>query len=518
MKRTAIALVVLAAAAAASPAAADRPMTLQECILTALKNNLNLAAELLGPEIASSALGRARESFLPTMSFNAGVQKSNQASFSWLDAAGQVTTDVNDYQGALIQRLPTGASLTASLYSYKNTTNQSFQLINPRYGSSLAFDFRQPLLRDAGFAIARREILIAKNNLEMSEGQLKQALVDTVYNVEEAYWNLVFSRENLRVQQESLRLARDLLAKNTKELEAGVIPPIEILNARAEVAAREADILQAEAQVRNDQDTLRTRLNLPREKEEPASSLIPADLPSTDAVSIGVEEARAKALVNRPDLAVSQAGLKTSDLNLRYARNQTLPNLSFRATLQSPGVSGTQIQYLDNDPLSGVIIGTLPAGASTAFKDTFRFKYENWSVRLTFDIPLETILSRSQVARARGEAEQSMLRHKNLEAQALLEVDIAVRAVETDFQRANAYRAARELAAERLAAEVKKLEAGLSTNYTVLQQQRDLTLARTNETRSRIDYNLSLARLQRAMGTTLEAKNIRLADLPDRSN
>jgi len=517
MKRTAIALALLAVAAAAFPPAADQSLTLQECILAALKNNLNLAAEFLGPEIAASAVGQARSTFLPQLTFTTGAQKSNQASFSWLDAAGQVTTDIADYQGTLTQRLPTGATLSANLYSYKNETNQSFQLINPRYGSSLSFDFRQPLLRDAGFTMARRDILIAKNNLEMSEGQFKQALLDTIFDVETAYWNLVYSRENLNVQREALRLARDLLAKNTKELEAGVIPPIDILNAKAEVAAREADILQAEAQVKNDQDTLRTRLNLPRDKGETSPALIPADLPATDPIPVNIEDARTKALANRPDLAVSQADMKTRDLNLRYARNQTLPNLSFRATFQSPGVSGTLIQYLDNDPLSGIVIGSVPGGSSAAFKDTFRFKYENWSVRLTLDLPLENILSRARIAQARGESQQAALRLRDLEARAMLEVEIAVRAVETDFLRAKAYRAARELAEEKLAAEVKKLEAGLSTNYTVLQQQRDFALAKTNETRARIDYNLSLARLQRAMGTTLESKNIHMSDLPDRS-
>lgn len=514
MKRTAIALALLAVAVFAGPPDEVQSMTLHECILAALKNNLNLAAELLGPEITAAAVGRAREAFLPRFSFSADTQKSNQASFSWLDATSQVTTDYAQYQGALNQRLPTGATLSASLDSYRNETNRSFQTINPRFGSNLNFEFTQPLLRDFGLRIARREIIIAKNNLEVSENQFKQALLDTVYSVEEAYWNLVASLDNLRVQEESLTLARDLLAKNRKELEAGIIPPLDILNSQAEVAAREAEILQAQAQVKNDRDTLRTRLNLPREEGSASPLIVPADIPPTGPFPVNFEEARAIALANRPDLAVSQANLKTTDLNLTYARNQTLPNLSFRALYMSPGVSGTQLLYLNNDPLTGVVVGTLPGGASAAFKDAFRFKYENWFVGLTFELPLETILSRARVSQARLESEQAHLRLRNLEAQALLEIEIAVRAVETNYLRAKAYRTARELAQEKVAAEEKRLEAGLSTNYTLLQQQRDLALAKTNETRARVDYTLSLARLQKAMGTTLEAKNIRLADLP----
>ncbi len=513
MRRIAAAMALCAVLAAAQTQVGERTVTLQDCIETALKNNLNLSAEILGPEAAASAADRAREVFLPKLAFTFGTQTSNQASFSWLDATDQVTSDFADYQGTLEQRLPTGATLSAALYSYRNETNRSFQTINPRYGSTLSFDFAQPLLRDFGFKMARREIIIAGNNREVSENDLRQALVDTVFDVEEAYWNLVYSREYLKVQQESLRLARDLLAKNEKELEVGVIPPIDILSARAEVASREADILQAQAQVKNGQDTLRTLLNLRAEPGVPAPLLVPSETPRTEALPIGLEEARATALARRPDLASSQVGLRTRALNLTYARNQSLPNLSLRASFWSPGVSGTQLRYLDDDPLTGVIVDTIPGGPALAFQDAFRLRYKNWFVGLTLDLPLESVLSRARVAQARIESDQAALRHKDLEVQALLEVEIALRAVETDHRRIQAYRLARELAEEKLAAEEKKLEAGLSTNYTVLQQQRDLALARTNETRALVDHSLSLARLDRAMGTTLESKNIRLTGL-----
>jgi len=512
MRRIAAAMALCAVLAAGQTPVGERTVTLQDCIETALKNNLSLSAEILGPEVAASAADRAREVFLPKLAFTFGTQTSNQASYTYLDATDQVTSDFADYQGELEQRLPTGATLSATVYSYRNETNRSFQTINPRYGSTLSFDFAQPLLRDFGFKMARREILIAGNNREVSENDLRQALVDTVFDVEEAYWNLVYSREYLKVQQESLRLARDLLAKNEKELEVGVIPPIDILSAQAEVASREADILQAQAQVKNGQDTLRMLLNLRAEPGAPAPALVPSEMPRTEALPIGLEEAWATALARRPDLASSQVGLRTTALNLTYARNQSLPNLSFRASFWSPGVSGTQLRYLDDDPLTGVIVDTIPGGPSLAFQDAFRLKYKNWFVGLTLDLPLESVLSRARVAQARLESDQAALRHKDLEAQALLEVEIALRAVETDHQRIQAYRLARELAEEKLAAEEKKLEAGLSTNYTLLQQQRDLALARTNETRARVDYNLSLARLDRAMGTTLESKNIRLGD------
>jgi outer membrane protein TolC len=496
--------------AAAQTSAGERAVTLQECIEIALKNNPGLSAEILGPEAAAAATGRAREIFLPKMSFTLGTQTSNQASFSWLDATDRVTSDYADYQGSLEQRLPTGATLSATLASYRSETNRSFQTINPRFGSTLSFEFAQPLLRGFGFKMARREIIVAGYNEEISGNMLRQALVDLVFGVEEAYWDLVYNRETLEVRQESLRLARDLLAKNEKELEVGVIPPIDTLSARAEVAGREADILQARAQVKNSQDTLRTLLNLKGEGGKPAPALVPSETPRTEAVPLDLEAAWAAAQARRPDLASAQVTVRSRALDLTYARNQTLPNLSLRASFWSPGVSGTQIIYQDDDPLTGVIVDTIPGGPSLAFKDAFRLRYKNLFVGLTLDLPLESVASRARVAEARIASDQAALRRKEAEAQALLEVEIAVRAVETDHQRVRAYRLARELAEEKLAAEQKKLEAGLSTNYTVLQQQRDLALARMNETRARVDYSLSLARLERATGTSLDAKGVRV--------
>lgn len=513
MRKIAAALALGTVLASAQPTGTERSMTLQDCILAALRDNLNLAAEVLGPEVAAATASRAGEAFFPKLAFTIGTQASNQASFSWLDASDQVTTDFADYQATLTQRLPTGATFTAYLYSYRNKTNRSFQTINPRYGSTLSFDFVQPLLRDLGFKTARREILVARNDREISESRLRQALVDTVFSVEEAYWNLVYSREFLAVRQESLRLARALLAKNEKELEVGIIPPIDILNAQAEVASREADILQAKAQVENSQATLRRLLGLRRAKGASPSAVVPSEAPRVEPVPFDLEDAWAMALAHRPDLDSSRADMKTRALNLSYARNQSLPNLSLRANYWSPGVSGTQILYQDNDPLTGIVIGTVSGGPSLAFKDAFRFRYKNWFIGLTLDLPLESVVSRARVARARLESAQAALRLRDLEEQALLDVEIALRAVETDYQRIQAYRLARELAEEKLAAEEKKLEAGLSTNYTVLQQQRDLALARTNEIKALVDYNISLARLQKAMGTTLDSKNIRLTDV-----
>jgi len=489
-----------------------RPLTLEECILSALKNNLNVAVQVLNPEIADYTVSQAQEKFLPTLSLAYNRQSNNSASYSWLNASGSIITKYSSYSVNLTETVPTGGSLNLSLASYKNDSNQRFQTINPRFGSTLTLGFTQPLLRDFGFKMSRRQIIIAQNNLDISEKQFTQTLLDTIYRVEQAYWNLFFSMEDLKVKQQSLKLAQDLLANNQRAVEIGTMAPLDILSAQAEVATREADILAAEALVKNNQDALKTVINLAEKNQEGTADIVPTDKPNFAEKQVSLEQSLAEAMQNRPDLQATRIGLKNSDLNLSYAKNQLLPSLSLNASYWSPGVSGDQILYLNNDPLTGVIIGQLPGGASNALKDAFNFRYRNWSVGLTLDFPLSSVVSRAQYALAKATLDQDNLSLKNQEQQVLLEIKNAVRAVQTNFKRVQAYKVARELAEKKLQAEQEKLNVGMSTNFIVLTYQRDLATALSAELNAIIDYNLSLASLEKSQGTSLEDRNMRLTD------
>jgi outer membrane protein TolC len=473
-----------------------------------VKNNLGLAVEVLNPEIADLTLSRAKEKFLPSLSLNYTQQETNSASYSWIESATQVKSSYNDYSAEISQLIPTGGSFSISLETYINDTNRSLLLINPVYSSTLGFSFVQPLLKNFGFQTSRKEIRIAHNNLEISENDMKSTLLDTIYNVEEAYWNLVYSIESLKVKKQSLDLARDTLSKTKKEVEIGTMAPKEILSAQAEVASREADILQAEATVKNYVDLLKTLINVP--EQEGIEDIKPVDQPGFEKREISLDEAFRTAAENRPDLKKLRIGLKNKEIDRGYAKNQLLPSLDLRANYWSPGLSGDQILYLNNDIFTGIKIGTKPGKISDSLKDALNFKYKNWSVYLTFEIPFNTFLSRADYAVAKVEVEQAELRLKQQEQQAFLEIKTAVRAVETNYQQVQAYKIARELAEKKLEAEESKLRAGLSSNYFVLQYQRDLALAKSLELRSVIDYNLSLSRLDKALGITLEKKNIKL--------
>lgn len=509
---TALAILALALPSLAGQEAKELPLSLEDSIVRALKANLNLAVEVFGPELAGATLDRAKEAFLPSLSLGYDNQKSQEPPYWFIQGAGILTSKYASYGATLAQKVPTGGSVSVSLQGYKSDTNQAFQLINPRYGNTLRFDVSQPLLKDFGPKVARREILVSRNDLDVSRSQLEATLMSTVFLVQEAYWNLVYAVENLNVKRQSLQLARDLLAKNKKEVEVGTLAPLEVLNAEATVAQREADILQAEALIRRSEDVLKSLVNPPAEGGPRAVRIVPTDKPAYRPASVSMDEALAQALERRPELRAGRTTIDTGRLNFSVARNQLLPQLDLKLSYWSPGISGDRVLYLNDDPFLGVIIGKESGGASKAFKDAAKFLYNNWTVGLTLTVPVANVVGRANLALARLELDRSEARLRNQEQQIALEVGDAVRSVETDAKRVDAYRIARELAERRLEAETKKLNVGLTTNYFVLQYQEELANARSMEIKALVDYNLSLARLEKVSGASLKARNITVAD------
>lgn len=506
---------VLATAGFGQEAAGSLSISLEDCVLRALKDNLGVAIQVLGPQISSEGVNQTQAKYIPTLSMSASSRKQENASYSYLDASESLIDKTQNYTFLTAsQTLPTGGSFSLDFTGYRTTTNRRGTTIDPRYSTTLRFSLNQPLLKNFGFKMARREILVASNNLGISEETLKKTLMDTVYNVESAYWNLVYSIENLAVRRQSLDLAKDLLEKNQRSVEVGTLAPMEVLSARAEVATREADLILAETQIKSNEDQLKLLLNITGDEDKKVTALLPKDKPTYVARDVDLEGAIATAIQNRTDLEISRIGLETEKLNLSYAKNQVLPDLSLSASYSSPGIDGTRLFFTNNDPIYGTIIPeqTIVGGISGALKQTTSFQYPNWNMGLTLSLPLANVFSRAGLAQARLNMRQAMLELENQKEQVYLEIKNAVRSVEANYRRIQAYTTARELAEQKLAAEEEKRRVGMSTNYMVLSYQRDLANARISELNSIIAYNVSLAALERSMGTNLKSKNISLSD------
>ncbi|MGD2294528.1 MAG: TolC family protein [Candidatus Aminicenantes bacterium] len=485
-------------------------LSLEECILKALENNLRVAVEVINPDLAEMSITRAKEIFLPRFDLNFGARNTESPSYWFLEASGTSITKYSDYSLAVVQRIATGASLSLSLSGYKSDTNQLFQLINPRYGSTVQLNFSQPLLKDFGFKVNRREILIAQNNFDISQSQFEAVLMDTIYRAQEAYWNLVYAIESAKVTEQSLQLAQDLRAKNQKEVEVGKLAEIEVLNAEAVVASREADLLQAEALIERSGDALKNILNLLEAEAVAPRRIIPLDRPVFEKKTISLQEAIQTALNNQPDLRTREKTVETKELNLSVARNQLLPGLSLNVSYWSPGISGDRLIYLDDNPFLGVVIGKEERSGWNSLEDALKFLHNNWSIDLTLSVPISNYLTRANYVSAQMELEQSQLELKNTEKQVILDVRNAVRDIESSAKRYDALKVAARHAEKRLEAEEKKLSVGLSTNYFVLQYQEELASIKSQEIKALVDYNLALARLENVLGTSLEIRDIKI--------
>jgi outer membrane protein TolC len=511
MKRTVAALFLLClvlALPALAQARKEVPLSLEDSIVRVLKDNLNLAVEVLNPDLAQANLTLAKEIFMPQLALNFGNDNQESRSTWWLQGSGTTTMKSMTYGLGLTQLFPTGGQLELSLANNRSETNQPFQLFNPYYRTSLNFSFSQPLLQGFGPKIAGREIQIAKVNIQQSESQFRKLMMDVVFQVEEAYWNLVYAIENLKVKRQSLELARELWAKTKKEVDFGQTAPIELLNAEATVAQREADILQAEALVKRNDEVLRAMLNLRPEQPGEELSVIPSDKPEFRKAAVSYDELIAKALVKRPELEAVRLSIEGKRINFRVAKNQLLPSLDLKLSYYSPGIAGDRILYQDDNPFTGIIVGVEPGSPWDAVRDAFKFLYNNWSVSLNLSVPMADLFSRAGYTYSRLDLEKAQAQLKLQEQQVALEVSDAVRNLETDAKRVDAYRVARELAEKRLEAETKKLGVGLTTNYFVLEYQEKLANARSAELKALVDYNISLARVEKASGEILDKRRI----------
>jgi len=488
-------------------------LTLSDVITRSLQKNIALQAAIVSPEISQAAVTQAQEKYIPTFTFSWQDQYNKSAAYSWLDATGaQNITKGQNYSGQVSEALPTGGTFGISVTGSTTDTNKKAQTINPSYQGQLAFNYTQPLLQGFGPSIANYNIIVARKNLDISDTTLEKTVQDTVYNAAQLYWNLVYAIENYKVQQLALQLAKDQLTLNQRSVEIGTLSPLDLMSAQAEVATREANIIAADASIKNAEDQLKILINLSDEEEKGLRSVVALDKPSLEEQKADVDEALALAMAKRTDLRIAHMGLDLNNLGLSYTKNQLLPNLSLTASFFGPGVSGTQILYSGN-PLDGIVLGTVPGTGSQALKDAFSFKYPNWSIRFNLNIPLSNLISRAAYTQSKLALDQALLNLKNTEKQVLLEIRTAVRTLQTTYKQVVAYKVARELAEQKLSAEEERLRVGLSTNYLVLQYQRDLTTARVSELQAIISYNLAQVALDRSTGTILEKRKIKVDDI-----
>lgn len=473
--------------ARAQPPPRTLQLSLKDSIGRALQKNFEIQVERFNPQIRDQDIVREEAAFDLSVFADADANFERTPSISALSQIEERQVESQMADVGVRQRFKTGTEYGVSFETIRSKDNAAFIRFAPAYIPRLNLTLRQNLLKNFGVNTNTTAIRVARNDREVSEFAFKDQVIQTISEVQNLYWEFVFSIQDLEVKHQSLGLAQDLLRKNRIQVEVGTLAPIEIIQAEASVASREADVIVAERLAQDNEDLLKRVINLdPGEWDVP---LEPTDEPPFEEKSPALKENYQAALKNRPDHAQAKLDLETKTLEVSFERNQLLPTVDLKGSF---GLNGLEDSFTES------------------LSDFGTGDFFSWEVGVAFDYPFGNRVAKSRLTQRRLEVNQAQTSLDSLKQQIFLEVREAVRRVETDQKRVSATRAARVLSERKLEAEEKKLEVGLSTSFNVLEFQEDLAESRSDETRAITDYNRSLVSLDRTVGLTLEQHQIQL--------
>ena len=495
--------------AAQAPAdAMTRRITADDAVQLALENNLGLQVTRMNPQIEDLNEVLARATWAPA--FATTLQQSSTATpnSGFLSGAlgpkttqGRFTSNVS-----LQQSLPWGGgNYSVGWDSSRQTTTSIFAAFSPQLQSSMSLSFTQPLLRNFGIDSTRQQLAVAGKNREIADVQVRQAVAVTSRTVRNAYWNLAYDIAALQVAQQSLDLANQSLRDTQSRVNIGTEPPIDIVEGQSEVAARQEAVIVAQAQIEQDQDTLRSLIYNPATPDFWNIRIQPGQLPPFQPTPVDVNAAVNHALDARTDLQQAKRSLEASNVTLRYLHNQALPDVSLSLNYGLTGLGGLPVASSGGGIFGQTQTPLAARGFGAVLSDLLGNDFPNWTAAVNIKYPLGTSPQDASLARERLQYEQSQTELRNEQLQVVTQVRQFARQVQTNQQRVQTTGAARELAERQLDAEQRKLAAGTSTNFQVFQAQRDLSQARTNEIRAILDYQQSVVDFETVQEVPLNA-------------
>lgn len=426
------------------------------------------------------------------------------------------------------------AQLSSGSTLGSNTSNTAI------YSSSFGTTFTQPLFRNLKINNTRRLIKIQRKRLQQSDADFRRQTIDTISQVQRAYWDLVFALRDQQNRLANLNLARENLRQIEARIEAGAAAPLARAEVATELAQREGDVLLATQQVSTTENILKTLLLREPTAPEWSQSFVPTDQPVISDQPILIADAVKDAISNRPELNRLRFQREINSIDIDYYKNQTKPRIDLNSTFSLDGLATNSTNaaivtntftrqqdliFLDRinqligrnpgiTPISNTEIVIPPStsptfgGYNQAFRNIFRTDAPNFSVGVTIQFPLRNTTAEADLAGAKILQQQNDAQLRSQEQTVVAEVRNAVQAVETARQRVFTARLARENAAIQLEGERRLFEAGRSTQFLLFQRENTLTNARNAEIRAETDYNKALSDLQKATSTTFQLNNI----------
>lgn len=491
-------LAVCACMQPARAAEATLDIDLREAIRMALGKNFQIRAERFTPKIANARQLAASGNFDPVAQVSVTYDENNTEQRTLnndlvapTDTAGGPTPDLFAFQsGTVVDSSITGLTPWGLTYDVgaSTTRNTDSRRTNDIYNSFFGISITQPLLKNFGTDVNLAQLRIARADRAISEWTLRARIIDVITDTVNTYCELFFTTENLGVEERSRELAAQLLSDNLKRAEIGVMSPLDVIQARADLASREERVLVAQRAMLNNENFLKqlvtdeifrfldTRLRI-------------ASLPELPNFRANREKDFPKAFELRPDYRQSLLELQKRQINVVFSRNQTLPRLDLVASF---GINGIDTSLVDSfQRVSGQANQNL-----------------TWSTGIVGSLPIPNREAIGNLEANKLEIARALVELKRLEQGILVEADNAAGQIETTRKRIEASRAALDFSRKTLEAAQARLASGTTTTFEVLQFQRDLATAEINELRARADHIRAIAAYARATGLTLEKNGI----------
>jgi outer membrane protein len=466
-----------------------REMSLTDCIQQALQHNLDVQIERYNPQISLFNLHSAYGGYDPALSIS-GQHNYNVSPSAYNQYTTNLTpstvSDANSFNSGISGSLPWGLE-----YDFSGNVAEQYGFNGLPFDNSdgsIGVSLTQPLLKNFWIDSTRLTIRVAKNRLKYSEQGLRQQIITSVTAVANAYYELIYAQDNVKVQQEALDLAQTQLDQDKQRVQIGTLAQLSVQSDESQVASSKASLIAAQSTLATDQNTLKNLLTDNYAKWHD-TDIQPTARLTAPQQSFDLQESWNEGMSNRPDLLQAQLNVEQEGIQLKFDRNQLYPELDL---VGSYGYNG----------------------AGREFSDTFgQFNEGNapyYSYGAQLKIPLSNVSARNNYKATKATWQQVVLQLKQLEQNILVEIDNAVKQAQSDYQSVEATREARIYAEAALDAEQKTYAVGKATTFEVLQYQSSLTAARGQEIRALANYEESLANLSQQEGSTLKRYNINI--------
>lgn len=514
-----------------------RPLSIREALAMALENNKDIEVARENVRIAEFDLEGARGIYDPRLNFSTFYERAENPISSFLSGGQNGSTIQSDYAGTARiegQTPAFGGNYLLDFSSIRLTTNNEFVALNPQYPTALSFTYVQPLWRGLRFDASRRQIEIARKNLSLTDAQFRQRAIDTITNVQRAYWDLVFALRSLQVQRDAVSVARTQLGHNQRLVREGQLAPIDVVAAEAQISTYEQGVFSALEEVSRAENNLKNLIAENQNAPIWSEAIVPTDSVDLQVPQITLPEALTTAKENRPELQQANVVKEINEIDQKFFKEQTKPAIDLVGTYGVTGLAGSvstsgvnpftasQLQLRQRvDELSGLAgLDPLPivppqtfspdllGGYGRSLQNLAANRYNNFRVGIQISLPLRNRTAEANLGRSLVEGERIATQREQLEQTIQVDVRNALQSMRSAEARLRAAVATREANEQQFASEQRKLDAGQSTTFLVLERQTQLTTTRGLELKAQTDLNKAIADLQRATGNALRVNSI----------